>query len=265
MIEPKSNLAKLRRAAVLVLAVLLGGSIGCTGNRIREDLDYDHQVEQVWDVPEVQFGDIVQFETVFWEPDDTASLRKLIVEDSIASGRSVLEIGTGTGLISILCAQYMASEVLATDINPAAVANARYNAAMVEADDTMKVRLVKPDSPGAFSIIPPKKKFDLIISNPPWEDGKVNQPADYAFYDPNFALMDSLLDGLPQHLAIGGRCLLAYGHRPAIERLKEQCEARKYQFKILDDRKLDDLEKDFLPGMLVEIRMPNEKVSAKKP
>ena len=76
--------------------------------------------------------------------------------------------------------------------------------------------------------------------------------------------MDSLLDGLPNHLTTGGRCLIAYGHRPAIERLKEQCESRNYQFKLLDDRKLEELEKDFLPGMLVEIRMPKEKVSANK-
>ena len=134
----------------IVLTAIVGLGVGCTGNKIREDLDYDYEVAQVWEVPEVQYGDIIQFESVFWEPDDTTSLRKMIVEDSLASGRSVLEIGTGTGLISILCAQHMATEVLATDINPAAVANARYNAAMVEADDIMKVRLVKPDSPGAF-------------------------------------------------------------------------------------------------------------------
>ena len=28
--------------------------------------------------------------------------------------------------------------------------------------------------------------------------------------------------------------------------------------KVLDDRKLDELPEDFLPGMLVEIRVPNE-------
>ena len=42
-----------------------------------------------------------------------------------------LEIGTGTGILGILCLQNGADEVVATDINPAAVANARYNAAML--------------------------------------------------------------------------------------------------------------------------------------
>ena len=68
--------------------------------------------------------------------------------------------------------------------------------------------------------------------------------------------MDSLLDGLPQHLNPGGRCLLAYGHVSAVKRLLTESESRGYQLKILDDRKIDDLEENFLPGMLIEIRVP---------
>ena len=113
-------------------------------------------------------------------------------------------------------------------------------------------------------MIEPDERFDLIVSNPPWEDGKVVKPADHAFYDPDFALMDSLLKGLPVHLRPGGRCLLAYGHVPAIKRLQSECERLGYEFKILDDRDLDSLDKDFLPGMLVEVRPPIEKVQAGK-
>jgi len=227
---------------------------GCSKHR--EDLDYSYDVIQTWDVEKLQHGQIIQFESVFWEPDDTVSLRELITEDAICTGRSVLEIGTGTGLIAILSAQNTADGVVATDINPAAVANARYNAAMLAEGMEIEIRSVSPQSPGAFAVIKDKEQFDLILSNPPWEDGKVSQPADHAFYDPDFALMDSLLDGLPKHLKPGGRCLLAYGHVPAIKRLQEQAEERGYEFKILDKRKLDDLETDFLPGMLSEIRVP---------
>ncbi|MGI9473026.1 MAG: methyltransferase [Rubripirellula sp.] len=234
--------------AILVL------SVGCRRTKYREDLDYDYNVQQTWELEDLHFGEIVQFESVFWEPDDTVSLRKLIVEDSIASGRDVLEIGTGTGLISILCLQNDASKVVATDINPAAAANALYNSAILCPDQVLDVRQVGKQNPGAFSVIQATERFDLIISNPPWEDGVVAKPADHAFYDPSFALMDSLLDGLPQHLAPGGRCLLAYGHAPAIKRLREEAKRRGYTFEVLDDREVDSLEKDFLPGMLVEIR-----------
>ena len=50
--------------------------------------------------------------------------------------------------------------------------------------------------------------------------------------------------------------MLAYGHVPAIQRLQIEAEKRNLEFKILDERDLDALDTDFLPGMLVEIRIP---------
>ena len=228
--------------------------IGC--KRYREDLDYSYDVKQVWTLQDSDVGEFVQFESVFWEADDTVSLRRLITTNEIASGRNVLEIGTGTGLLSVLCLHHGAQQVVATDINPAAVANAKYNAAMLVPDSKLDVRQVKSEAPGAYSVIGDDERFDLIISNPPWEDGTVNRPADHAFYDPGFALMDSLLAGLPEHLTPSGRCLLAYGHVPAIKRLESEAVRLGYEYKRLDERKLDGLPQNFLPGMLVEIRVP---------
>ena len=251
----------VRRGPLLALVIGIA-LIGCR-TKYREDLDYSHNVKQTWPLEELNFGEIVQFESVFWEPDDTVSLRKLIVEDSVAAGRDVLEIGTGTGLISILCLQNDARSVVATDINPAAVANARYNAAMLCPDQDLIVRQVTKQSPSAYAVIKDGERFDLIISNPPWEDGVVVKPADHAFYDPGFELMKSLLDGLPKYLKPGGRCLLAYGHSPAVKRLEAEAAKRNFEFKILDERQLDQLEVDFLPGILIQIRPPlqNQKVS----
>ncbi|MCA9140221.1 MAG: methyltransferase domain-containing protein [Planctomycetales bacterium] len=255
---PHSPVARLLLQTITM--VLLAASIsGCT-DPSRKDLDYTFDVFQTVETPELEGHELVQFESVFWEPDDTVSLRKLIVDDHIADGRTVLEIGTGTGLISLVCLANGAKKVIATDINPAAVANARYNAARVELDLNLEVRQVEPENPNAFAVVKPKERFDLILSNPPWEDGKVNQPGDHAFYDPDFALMDSLLDGLPIHLNPGGRCLLAYGHTPAITRLLSKAKERGFQTKVLDDRKVDQLAENFLPGMLIEIRLGKNQI-----
>lgn len=253
------NLETLRDSRLgslfLVLLWLACTTWGCSRKTTRTDLDYSFDVLQTFEVAELSEQELVQFESVFWEPDDSASLRELIVEDEIANGRRVLEIGTGTGLLSLLCLRYGATQVVATDINPAAAANARYNAAAFELDENLEVRLVKPESPGAFAVIDESERFDLIITNPPWEDGEISRPSDHAFYDPQFALMDSLLADLPKHLNPGGRCLLAYGHKPAITRLLAKAQEKGFKVKILDDRKLEDLEGDFLPGMLVELRL----------
>lgn len=244
----------------LLLIVL---AAGCK-QQVRQDLSYDYDVEQAWTVEEFPYRPIVQFKSVFWEPDDTAELRRLITKESIADGRRVLEIGTGTGYLSLLCVANGATHVVATDVNPAAVACARYNAAQQALETNLEVRQVDPNNPGAFTVIKPEERFDLILSNPPWEEGQVEKPADHAFYDPGFALMQSIIDGLPQHLSPGGRCLLSYGNVPAIKRLLEMAEAANLQVKVLDDRKLDELPTNFLPGMLVELRLPNEKVTVEK-
>ena len=246
-------------AALFLSIVALAVLAGCREAK-REDLDYSFSVFQTVETPELTGHELVQFESVFWEPDDTVSLRKLIAEDNIADGRSVLEIGTGTGLLSLICLSNGAGPVVATDINPAAAANARYNAARLELESDLEVRLVDPESPGAFSVIKPDERFDLIISNPPWEDGTVAEPSEHAFYDPGFALMDSILEGLKKHLNPGGRCLLAYGHSPAITRLLSKAKDLGYQTKVLDDRKLESLDQDFLPGMLIEVRLGKNQI-----
>ncbi|MBX3439743.1 MAG: class I SAM-dependent methyltransferase [Planctomycetaceae bacterium] len=199
--------------------------------------------------------DIAVFESVFWEPLDTTSLRALIRDSPLVKGKTVLEIGTGSGLISLCCLQAGASRVVATDINPAAVDNAQFNARRLGLSDRLDVRLVPIDNAGAYSVIEPSERFDLIISNPPWElsEKPPDQIADYALYDPHFELMRTMLRGHATHLAPEGRFLLAYGCVTAIRKLQATAASEGLTWKILDDRQLDDLPELFLPGMLLEI------------
>lgn len=79
--------------------------------------------------------------------------------------------------------------------------------------------------------------------------------ADYAYYDQSFALLDSLHKDLKTHLRPGGRCLLAYGCKEAIETAFRLADRYGLTVTILDDRPLDELPADFLPGILLEIRV----------
>jgi methylase of polypeptide subunit release factors len=193
-----------------------------------------------------------QFESVFWDPADTISLRKRIREQSLAEKR-VLEIGTGTGLLSLCCVQAGAAHVVATDINPSAIANADYNAESLDYSPRLDLRFVSTDNPGAYAVIGDNEQFDLIISNPPWEDGKPEKYAEFAYYDEDFALLDSLLKDVRKHLTTGGRVWLAYGCVEAIRTAQRLAEKYSLNVAILDDRELGDLENLFLPGMLLEI------------
>lgn len=197
---------------------------------------------------------IAVFETVFWEPDDTRSLRQLIRASDFVRGKEILEIGTGSGLLPLCCLQAGASRVVATDVNPAAVANAVHNARLLGLSERLEVRQVPLDDTGAYSVIDPDERFDLIISNPPWEDQEPASIAEFALYDPNFELLRSILSGMREHLTEGGRAWLAYGCREAIEKLIDLAPRHGLKVTILDSRRVEDLPDVFLPGMLLEVK-----------
>ena len=197
---------------------------------------------------------ISQMETVFWEPNDTDSLRAWLRESGRLKGAEVLEIGCGTGLVSIACALQGAQRVIASDINPAAVVNTTYNAELCGVTQKIKARQVNEAHPGPFEVIAANEKFDLIISNPPWEDAKVDSPAAYAFYDPGFKLLDGILMQAHGYLKSDGRLLLAYGAKKAIARLQEKAPELGWEVTLRDDRDLATLPEVFLPGMLLELR-----------
>ena len=194
--------------------------------------------------------------TVFWEPADTESLRQLIRNTPLVKDRSVLEIGTGSGLIALCCLQAGAANVVATDINPNAVRNAALNAERLGFQKRMQCRLVSRRSPDAWSVVASDETFDLIISNPPWEDRKPGTLAEFALYDPGFQLLKSLMSGCRKHLKPNGKMLLAYGCVSAIRTAIRLAEEHRLKLRILDDRQLDDLKEVFLPGMLLEVTVP---------
>ncbi|MFT7633467.1 MAG: release factor glutamine methyltransferase [Mariniblastus sp.] len=194
-------------------------------------------------------------ETVFWDPRDSISLRKFIRKSDVLRGKSVLEIGTGSGLLSLCSLKAGARNVVATDVNPAAVRNAVFNSERLGLSEALEVRLVPLDNTSAYSVIGPHEKFDVIISNPPWVNQTPKTIDEYALYDTNFALITSLLDELPAHLNPGGTVLLAYGCVDAINTLKRETSERGMFLTVHDTRKLDELPEEFLPGMLLEIRL----------
>jgi release factor glutamine methyltransferase len=191
--------------------------------------------------------------TVFWEPLDTTSLRKLIRETPLVRDKKILEIGTGSGLVSLCCIQAGASEVIATDVNTNAVECARLNAQRLGFDAKLQVKLVDTKNAKAFAVISAEERFDLIISNPPWEEGEPKSIDQYALYDPNFELLKSLLMEARAHLKPNGELYLAYGCKTAIRLMEKLAVELGYEFHVLDDRKLDDLTEVFLPGMLIKL------------
>ena len=200
--------------------------------------------------------DLVIFDSVFWEPDDTLSLRQRIAADARVRGSTVLEIGTGSGLVSLCCLQAGAAQVVATDLNPAAVENARENGRLLQFGQRLEVRQVPRRAPTAWTVTRPDETFDFIISNPPWENQHPETVEQFALYDPGFALLESLVSGARQRVRPGGRMWLAYGCVTAIRQIQKVAERERLECRLLDDRRLEDLPELFLPGLLIELTVP---------
>jgi len=201
---------------------------------------------------------IAVFQTVFWEPRDTNSLRELIETTDLVRGKAVLEIGTGSGLVSLCCLRAGAERVVATDVNQSAIENARYNANVLGLGERLDARLVPIGSPSAFAALEPGETFDVIVSNPPWENAQPRTIDEYALYDSDFQLLRSILSGARPYLKPGGRLLLAYGCRDAIQKLEQLAASHNLRVEPLDERALQDLPEVFIPGMLLEV-LPRER------
>ncbi len=257
-----------RRWAFLFLTILLSPSILIAQLQTEQPAkievapDVPAQTQKVpititrWEAIEDFSEPIAILPTVFWEPLDTVSLRKLIREQKITRNKRVLEIGTGSGLIALCSLQAEATSVVATDVNVNAIECAAFNANRMGFSDRLTLRKVEPGNQDAYVSLAKDERFDLIISNPPWEDGVPKKIDEFALYDTNFALLDSLLTKAPDHLLPNGEVYLAYGCKTAIYRMIEWAKQHRWKHEVLDDRKLADLTEVFLPGMLVKLTPP---------
>jgi len=136
---------------------------------------------------------------------------------------SIADIGTGSGIIAVCLAKHApASRVTAVDVSPAALEVARSNA--VEHGVEQRIDFLAGD---LFAAVPPDRKFDLIVSNPPYVTTAemANLAADVRDYEPHGALeagphgtevIARLIPQAAERLTAGGKLLMEIS--PQLER-----------------------------------------------
>ena len=102
----------------------------------------------------------------------TRLLLRYVARESL-DGKTFLELGAGSGLISIYAAKRGAA-VVASDINPVALQSIENNAELNEVE-------IETVYSNVFDNIVPQM-FDLIVINPPYYKKKPVSQADYAWY-----------------------------------------------------------------------------------
>jgi SAM-dependent methyltransferase len=105
------------------------------------------------------------------------------------------DIGTGTGVIAAVLARRGVARVVATDLNPRALACARDNIQRLHLQG--QVEVVEAD-------LFPAGTAPLIVCNPPWLPGEAHSMLEHAIYDPGSRMLRGFLGGLRGRLAPGG-------------------------------------------------------------
>jgi release factor glutamine methyltransferase len=115
------------------------------------------------------------------------------------SGKRVVDVGTGSGILALAAARADAANVTAVDINPNAVLTAAENARANGLGDC--VTAVCSNLLSAFG---PCAPFDVIISSPPSFPGEPRDVADRAWHaGPNYRDIAPLFDQAKHNPLIG--------------------------------------------------------------
>jgi SAM-dependent methyltransferase len=118
------------------------------------------------------------------------------------TGLTAFDIGTGTGVLSAVLARRGFARVLATDMDPRALACARENLQRlgVLGGVDAPVQLLQAD------LFPPLDAglADVIVCNPPWLPARPSSPIEHAVYDEGSNMLLGFLKGLASRLAPGG-------------------------------------------------------------
>ncbi len=89
----------------------------------------------------------------------TTQLCALAVEEQMKPGLRVLDVGSGSGVLSILAARLGAGDVLGVDTDPEADRAGRENAALNGVADIVRIKH------GSLTDAAPERPFDLVVAN----------------------------------------------------------------------------------------------------
>lgn len=141
----------------------------------------------------------------------------------IVKNQKLLDMGTGSGVIGIMAAK-RGAEVLAIDVNPAAVALANENASLHGLNGCW--RCMESD---LFARLEAKEKFDWIAFNPPYFSGPVQRPAEAAWYaGENYETIDCFLAQAKNFLNEGGKIVLIVSSDMPLAWLHEKFQQHRY-------------------------------------
>jgi len=146
---------------------------------------------------------------------------------AMARGAKLLDVGTGTGIVALASA-LAGAEVTATDINPAAVENAKLNFSV----HGVAAPALLGDVYGALAR---PETFDLIFWNHPFNLGinRQEDPLSLCGFDFEYRGVRQFIENGPRYLSPGGRLVLGTSTFAEVSRIARIAAGARLDVRIL--------------------------------
>ena len=151
------------------------------------------------------------YPNTFWPFADSLPLVKHF---RVAPGESVLDVGTGSGVIGIFACYQGAGRVVGVDINPAAIRSATHNVQAHGFADTMTV--LQSDLFEGLG----EQQFDVITANLPFRNKPAHDMVAMSQWDTDFRTNTRFFEGVGRHLRPKGRIYFVQSNFGEIEAMK---------------------------------------------
>lgn len=144
-------------------------------------------------------------------------------------GKQLLELGAGSGMISVYCAKHGAV-VTASDISFSALENIKTNALLNDCN----INIIHSD---LFDSIP-KQQFDYIIINPPYFPKNPVNESEYAWFCGNeFQYFEKLFRQIEEFLYPQTTALMVLSEDCDIKKIKAIAYKNNVEMKLLESKK----------------------------
>lgn len=160
------------------------------------------------------------------------------LQDKPVTSKSLLELGCGTGLISVIAAK-SGAVVTATDLSGKAIENIKHNTTR----NGVNIRIIQSDLFNAIE----KETFDWIIINPPYYAGAPSNEEQLAWYaGENFDYFRRLFKSLGDYSHNTTEIIMVLTKGSEVSKISAIGNENGFELELVKEKKVFFDEKDFL-------------------
>lgn len=191
------------------------------------------------------------YPNTFWPFTDS---QPLVQNFRIKPGDSVLDVGTGSGVIAVFACYRGAAKVLAVDINPAALKSAKHNAKAHGFNKIMKVK-----RSNLFEQLN-QEQFDVITANLPFRNKTAHDVVASSQWDTDFQTNTQFFKQVGAHLKPGGRIYFAHANFGAAKEVRKLAKEAGFSVRLMASASADKAETKKFFAFLIKPVKPSTSV-----